>query len=196
MMDHPLSLPPARAVLAVTLALAVAGCGAVGGIGDETAKTVISGNAATRSAVDVDPEVFRQDVPCPALEVEDGRYIVMVYERGREDDPRALRYQATVEKWANRCSRTASGVAMTLGVSGRATPGPAWGGGELVLPLRLTLEPTGDGKPQTINLPVPVTLGEGAPAEQWAVVEEGIAVSDSGSVRAVIALDESRRGRR
>ena len=195
MMTERTNRQAARWIGVLGLSVLTAGCGAVGDFGGDAAKTIISGNAASQSAIDVDPQVFRQDVPCPSIEVEAGRYIVMSYARGREDDPRGLRYQASLEEWANQCVRTATGVGMTLGVSGRVTPGPEWTGGEIFLPLTLIFEPVGDEtrKAESISFTVPVTLGQGAPAEQWALVEQGITLPQGGAVKAVIALGEAPR---
>lgn len=201
-MDHADWMRLPGAVAALTVSLALAGCGSgIGDMGNDVAKTVISGNAADKSAVDsIDPSIFERDVPCPPVSVEDGRYIVMRYKRGSDNDPRALIYQANLEKWARKCRREADGVKMTLGVSGRITPGPAWEGGEILLPLRVTLIDTQDDsktgrKPKPQVYSVPVTLGAGAPAEQWALVEENFVVPQDRSIKVEIALDESGKRR-
>ena len=187
----------------LSLTLALAGCGSgIGDYGNDIAKTVISGNAADQSVIDtVDPRTFEREVACPPIAVEDGRYIVMRYKARNENNPEALLYQANLEKWARRCTRTADGVKMTLGVSGRVTPGPAWEGGELFLPIRMAFVGADEDdskrgrKPRGQVYNVPVTLGAGAPAEQWALVEEGIAVPQNASVKAQIALDEPGKRR-
>lgn len=192
-----------RAVLlAPALGLVVTACGAAGEFGNDLAKTVISGNTANQSVVEtVDPATFAREVPCPPVSVQDGRYIVMRYARGGEDDPTKLLYQANLERWARRCAREADGsVRMTLGVSGRVTPGPAWQGGEILLPIRVRLEGLEDTPPrgrapagQVFN--VPVTVGAGAPAEQWALVESSFVLPQDRSVKVEIALDDGARGR-
>ncbi len=183
----------------LALGLAVAACGTdIGGVSNDVAKTVISGNAAGKSVVeDINPETFRQEVPCPPLGVEPDRYLLMTYDRGKQDDPQGLRYQANIEKWARKCKRGADGgVVMTVGVSGRVTPGPAWPGGEIMLPLRVSVTDTTNdkAKPQVRQLAVPVTLGAGAPAEQWALVED-VALPQGGSSKVQIALDETGKRR-
>lgn len=189
-------------VAALTFGLVVAGCGGgeVASVGNDIAKTVISGNASGKSVVDdVDPSIFVKDIPCPPLEVEAGRYFVTHHQRGKDDDPRALIYQASLEKWARSCRREGGEVKMTLGVSGRVTPGPAFQGGEIFLPIRVTYQSLDDGnskaKPETRVLTVPVTLGAGAPAEQWALVEENFVVPQGPSIKVQIALDENAKRR-
>lgn len=203
-MDKTVGMRRAGSVAAAVMVLALAGCGSDGGGsvfgGGDVGKTIVSGNAASQSAVDVDPDIFRQDVPCPAVEVEDGGYIVMKSQRGKDDDPRALQYQANLEKWARKCRREGGEIKMTLGVSGRVTPGPAWEGGEIFLPIRATfvsLEDDADTRrgPKPTVLTVPVTLGAGAPAEQWALVEQNLVVPQGGSVKLEIALDDGRNRR-
>lgn len=189
-------------VATLALGLVVAGCGGgeVSDVGNGIAKTVISGNMADKSVVDdIDPSIFVKDVPCPPLQVEAGRYFVMHYQRGKDDDPRALLYQASLEKWARRCRREGGEVKMTLGVSGRVTPGPAFQGGEIFLPIRVTYqnldEDNARAKPETRVLTVPVTLGAGAPAEQWALVEENFVVPQGRSIKVQIALDANAKRR-
>ncbi|SDT92092.1 hypothetical protein [Stappia sp. ES.058] len=204
-MDKTVGMRRAGSVAAVVMALALAGCGSDGGGsvfgGGDVGKTIISGNASGKSAVDVDPDVFRKDVPCPSLEVEDNGYIIMKSLRGKDDDPRALQYQANLEKWARTCRREGGEVKMTLGVSGRVTPGPAWEGGEIFLPVRVTFvsneagDDTGRKRAKPTMLTVPVTLGAGAPAEQWALVEQNLVVPQTGSVKLEIALDDGRKRR-
>lgn len=188
----------------LTLSLALAGCGSgAGDFGNDVAKTVISGNTAGKSVVDtIDPKIFEREVACPPVSVQDGRYIVMRYKgRSQENNPEQLLYQANLEKWARRCARTAEGIKMTLGVSGRVTPGPAWEGGEIFLPIRVTLlnadgsESERGRKPKGQVYSVPVTLGAGAPSEQWALVEENILLPQDRSVKVEIALDEAGKGR-
>lgn len=184
----------------LALGLAVAGCGGdISGVGDDVAKTVISGNASDKSVVEgINPDTFRREVPCPPLEVEPGHYLLMIHDRGKDDDPKALRYQANIENWARRCVRDGGdGVLMTVGVSGRVTPGPAWQGGEVMLPIRLSIVNTApDGpKPVVRQLSVPVTLGAGSPAEQWALVEENVAIPQTASTKVQIALDEKGKRR-
>ena len=148
----------------LALGLAVAACGTdIAGVSNDVAKTVISGNAAGKSVVeDINPETFRQEVPCPPLGVEPDRYLLM-----------------------------------TVGVSGRVTPGPAWPGGEILLPLRISVSDTdaAKAKPQVRQLSIPVTLGAGAPAEQWALVEENVSIPQGGSAKVQIALDEKGKRR-
>ncbi|MBA4611993.1 hypothetical protein H1W37_10040 [Stappia taiwanensis] len=189
-------LGSSMAVLSLTLALAA--CGGDGlSLGGDVSKTIVSGNAAGKGVVDVDPAIFAKEVPCPPLEVEAGNYLTANYARGKDNDPRGLRYQASLEKWARKCRREGGEVKMTLGVSGRVTPGPAWKGGEILLPIRVTYAPLSDegGKSEVKMFTVPVTVGEGAPAEQWALVEQGLVIPQDRSIKVQIALTDKKRRR-
>jgi hypothetical protein len=177
-------------VTAGLLAVSVAGCGGVGG---GVAGKVISGG---QEPIEISPETFAPPVPCPALQLQSNTFLIRKYERGKDNESSGLLYQATIEDWANTCTQEPDGSRrMKLGFSGNVTSGPAWKGGEVVLPLRVAIVPSGDDpKPLTSEvLRVPVTLGAGAPAEDWTLIENKFTVPAGQSVKVVFGFDEGRR---
>ncbi|WP_428687997.1 hypothetical protein [Roseibium sp.] len=171
-------------------AAALAGCG--GGADGVTGK-IISGG---QKPIEISPETFAAPVPCPPLQLKTNTYLISNYVRGKQDEPEGLLYQATIEDWAVTCTNEADGGRrMKLGFSGDVTPGPAWKGGEVVLPLRVAVVPGGD-KPKPLSsevLTVPVTLGAGAPSEKWTLIEEKFTIPAGASVKVVFGFDEGRR---
>ncbi len=196
---------PGMAALSGVL-LVLAACGTDSAIDqevDSVAKAVITPNAAA-VASDVDLNAFVAPPFCPGMEALPETYLIMKFERGKENDARALIYQANIEKWARSCTRDqASGqTRMKVGFSGRVTPGPAWKGGEIILPLRVAIvEGGGEGdKNKALSseiLSVPVTLGEGAPSEQWDVVEDKFLLPTANhNIRVLFGFDEGKKKKR
>lgn len=171
-------------------AATLAGCG---GGSDSIASKIITGG---QEPIEVSPATFAPPVPCPSMELKSNAYLIRNYVRGKEDESEGLLYQATVEDWANSCTQQADGQRlMKVGLSGDVTPGPAWKGGEIVLPLRVAIVPGGTGaKPLSSEvLTIPVTLGESAPAEKWTLIEEKFTIPQGQSVKVVFGFDEGRR---
>jgi len=167
-------------------AAAVSGCGG-------TAQKIIAGG---QEPIEVSPETFAPPVSCPALELQSNTYLIAKYVRGKENEREGLLYQATIEDWANTCTEEPNGGRrMKVGFSGNLTSGPAWKGGEVVLPLRVAIVPGGaDAKPLSSEvLSVPVTLGANSPSERWTVIENKFTIDPGASVKVVFGFDE--RGR-
>lgn len=158
------------------------------------AKVTTSG----KGPIEVKPDTFAAPIYCPPIQLQSNTYLIMKFERGREDDPAGLLYQATIEEWARSCATDGNAqTRIKLGLSGNVTPGPAWKGGEVVLPLRVAIIPSGGE--ETISseiLNVPVTVGEGAPSEAWTLIEDKFVVTRNQEMKVVFGFDEGKRSRR
>lgn len=175
---------------AVICAAVLAGCG---GGADSLAGKVISGG---QEPIEISPATFAPPVACPPMELKSNTFLIRNYERGKQDESEGLLYQATVEDWANSCTQEADGARrMKVGLSGDVTPGPAWKGGEVKLPLRVAVVPGGSGAEPISSevLTVPVTLNPGAPAEKWTLIEDKFTIPQGASVKVVFGFDEGRR---
>jgi len=178
-------------VTAGLLAVALGGCG---GAADGVAGKIISGG---QEPIEISPETFAPPVPCPPMQLKSNTFLIMKYVRGKDNDPQGLLYQATIEDWANTCTQEPDGSRrIKVGLSGDVTTGPAWKGGEVVLPLRVAIIPgSSDAKPlSTELLKVPVTIGAGAPSETWTLIENQFVVPAGQSVKVVFGFDQGRRG--
>lgn len=171
-------------------AMALSGCG---GGPESMAGKIITGG---QKPIEVSPETFAPPVKCPPLELRSSTYLIQKYVRGKQDEKEGLLYQATIEDWANTCTQEADGQRrMKLGLSGDVTPGPAWKGGEVVLPVRVAIVPAGAGaKPLSSEiLSVPVTVGDDAPAEKWTLIENKFLIPQGASVKVVFGFDDGKR---
>ncbi|WP_417693450.1 hypothetical protein [Roseibium sp.] len=192
------------------LALALGGClgdrsevqtgpqaGAQAGTdGRSTVTKIISGGQAP---LEIDPEALSSDIYCPSIRLQPGAHLIMSYERGKQDEPKGLRYQATVQDWARGCVREgADQTRLKVGVSGYVTPGPAWPGGEVLLPVRIVITTGEEGvKPLTSELiSVPVTIGAGAPSEAWTMVESSFVVPRNQEMQILVGFDEKATAKR
>ncbi|MBN9669133.1 hypothetical protein [Roseibium aggregatum] len=167
-------------------AATLAGCGG-------TAQKIIAGG---QEPIEISPETFAPAVPCPPMELQSNTYLIAKYVRGKENEREGLLYQATVEDWANTCTKEPDGGRrMKAGFSGTLTSGPAWKGGEVILPLRVAIVPGGsEAKPLSSEvLNIPVTLGSDAPSEKWTLIENKFTIPSDVSVKVVFGFDE--RGR-
>lgn len=173
-------------------AVTLAGCG---GGSDSIAGKIITGG---QEPIEVSPATFAPPVPCPPMELKSNTYLIRNYVRGKEGQAEGLLFQATIEDWANSCTQQADGQRlMKVGLSGDVTPGPAWKGGEISLPLQVAIVPGGSGaKPLNSEvLKVAVNIGQGAPAEKWTLIDESLTIPQGESVKVVFGFEEGRRRR-
>ncbi len=155
---------------------------------DSFTKTFLSGGGTT--GPDVDPSIFASQVACPPIEVRADTYLLAVYERGKEDDPQALKYQGSIRKYARECDRLPNGeLAIKVGVSGRVVAGPVPTKGPVVLPVRIAV--TGaDNKVLVSQLVlIEVGLAESDGSVGWARVVDDIRVPAEGASRVYVGFD-------
>jgi hypothetical protein len=88
---------------------------------------------------DIPADYFTRRTFCPPIRIKGGTQALTVYERGHEAEPSAVRYQASIVKTARECANTADGIAIKVGVAGRAVAGPKGGPGNLTLPVRVVV---------------------------------------------------------
>ena len=168
------------------------------GIGSRSKGIVTNILTSGQGPIEVDPDAFAKDIYCPPIQLQSNTYLITKYARGKEDDPKSLLYQASVEEWARSCKR--EGDAQTrikIGLSGHVTPGPAWGGGEVVLPVRVAIISPEEGTPPLSSelFSIPVTLGSGQPSEVWTLIEDKFIVPRNQPFKVVFGFDEGKKRR-
>ena len=123
--------------LAFGLALMLSGCSMFGGDSEPQASAT---SAAGSPAEQIDVRRYIGSGYCPELRIREGTEVVRNYERGREDEPAHVIWQASVGKTARECLYDQAGnLTLRIGVSGRVIAGPKGGPQTVSLPLRLAV---------------------------------------------------------
>jgi hypothetical protein len=76
---------------------------------------------------------------CPAITLREGTAFFNTYEKGGEDDPSKVVYQASISDVTRSCSRAGGTLTMNVGVAGRVVPGPAGKTGNVTMPIRIVV---------------------------------------------------------
>jgi hypothetical protein len=113
---------------------------------------------------------------CPVMTVRDGTEALRTYERGREGDPRHLRYQGTVSNVARECqfAEDGSSARIKFGVAGRLILGAAGQPGDYQLPVRVAVARIGGEAVWSQLYYVPVTVQPGQGNVRFSHVAEDI----------------------
>ena len=137
--------PPLRAarpfVLAAALVL-IGGCSMWGrGGGEKPETTAATTPAAATSSGEIDVRRYLGPNYCPEIRVLSGAELMRRYERGYEDDPDYIIWQASVGKTARECLfDLQGGLTLRVGVSGRVIAGPKGGSAAAVsIPLKIAV---------------------------------------------------------
>ena len=137
---------PGFAVRSRAAAARSGGCLACGGFGDATPdhsdRRSPADRPRPRAGQDGEIDVRRYLGPdyCPELRVLNGAELVRRYERGHEDDPNFVIWQASIGKTARECLYDLQGgLTLRIGVSGRVIAGPKGGPRRVTVPLRIAV---------------------------------------------------------
>ncbi len=133
---------PVRPVLLVsllTLALAGGGCSMLGGGAGGVAPTATASTSPTAEG-QVDVRSLIGPDYCPELRILDGAQLIRRYERGSEENPNAVVWQASFGETARDCLYdTEGGLTIRVGVSGRVIAGPKGSAGEVAVPFKIAV---------------------------------------------------------
>jgi len=136
-------LQAARAGVLAAAALALIGGCSMWGFGDEKPETTATTTPATAAGDPDAIDIRRYLGPnyCPEIRVLSGAELMRRYERGHEDDPKYIIWQASVGKTARECLfDLQGGLTLKVGVSGRVIAGPKGGSAATVsVPLKVVV---------------------------------------------------------
>ena len=140
-------------------------------------------------------ERFAVVAVCPEVQVRDGTQMLAVFEKGKEGDYSAIRFQGTIRKFARECRTDASGTTtIKVGVAGRLLAGPNGATGGATLPLRVVLVRNGDEVLYSKLYPLNVTIAPGTAAADWDLVAPDVIVpgdKNQGNFVIYVGFDES-----
>jgi hypothetical protein len=104
------------------------------------------GNKANKGLVTVQsddtyaPDMFIAQGYCPPVQIRPGTEALTVYEKGHQDDPAYIRFQASLGQMARECHGLGTDqLAIKVGVTGRITAGPKGGPGAVTANLRVVV---------------------------------------------------------
>lgn len=127
-----LAVPPA-------LALALASCSIMGGGKPDTiaaAATTTGSTAQANTALDASRYIGPDY--CPEVRIVDGAQLKRDYERGHDDDPDFVVWQASISKTARECRYDLAGnLTIKVGVSGRLIAGPKGSPSAVTVPIKI-----------------------------------------------------------
>ncbi len=119
-----------------------------------------------------------------------------VFDKGKEGDYSAVRFQGTIRKFARECRTDASGTTtIKVGVAGRLLAGPNGATGAATLPIRVVLVRDGDEVLYSKLYPLNVTIAPGSAAADWDLVAPDVVVTgdkSQGNFVIYVGFDETK----
>ncbi|MBH0237143.1 hypothetical protein [Methylobrevis albus] len=134
---------------------------------------------------------------CPTVAVRDGTQVFTIYERGRDQDPKGIRFQANIGQMARECTDVGDSTIVKVGVAGRLINGPTGATGNVDLPLRVVLLRNGAEVVYSQLFRVPASLAAGQGNVLWTHVADGIQIpadKRSGTLQIYVGFDEGPAG--
>ncbi|WP_181699278.1 hypothetical protein [Chthonobacter albigriseus] len=116
---------------------------------------------------------------CPEVQVRDDTQVMHVYERGRQGDPSATRFQATITKFARDCRTAMGSTSIRVGLAGRLLSGRTAATGTVELPIRIALVKNGNEVVSSQLIRVPATINPGEASVLWTRIVDGITIASA-----------------
>jgi len=113
---------------------------------------------------------------CPPVVIRPGTESLVIYDKGHDDDPNSVRYQASIGKTARECHTAGTSLMLKVGVAGRLLAGPKGTAGNFAVPIRVAVVSQGSGKVFYSQITkTPVTLTAPDYANDFSTVIDNIA---------------------
>ncbi len=177
---------------ALALAMTLSACSSGSGF---STRSLISGGPDPKAEQET-LEKFAAVAVCPDVQVREGTQMLAVFEKGKEGDYGAIRFQGTIRKFARECRTDASGTTtIKVGVAGRLLAGPSGATGTATLPLRVVLARNGDEVLYSKLYPLNVTIAPGTAAADWDLVAPDVVVTgdkSQGNFIIYVGFDETK----
>ena len=178
---------------ALALAATLSACSSDSGF---SPRSLVSGGPDPKTAQET-LERFAVVAVCPEVQVRDGTQMLAVFEKGKDGDYGAIRFQGTIRKFARECRTDASGTTtIKVGVAGRLLAGPKGATGAAALPVRVVMVRNGDEVLYSKLFPVNVNIAPGTAAADWDLVAPDLVVTgdkSQGNFIIYVGFDESKK---
>lgn len=177
---------------ALALAITLSACSSMSGF---SPRMMLAGGADPKAEKET-IEKFAPVAVCPEVQVREGTQMLAVFEKGKEGDFSAVRFQGTIRKFARECHTDASGTTtIKVGVAGRLLAGPNGAVGAATLPVRVVMVRNGDEVLYSKLYPQNITIAPGAAAADWDFVAPDLVVTgdkSQGNFVIYVGFDESK----
>jgi hypothetical protein len=148
---------PANLFFAAVAALALQACQSTSnapvdlGVGTENVTTTQSGTlppASTPGTVAIaatEPgSISDVELRVPRVELREGTSFYRTYDKGAEEDPAAVIYQAALSETTRACSFGGGMMTINVAAAGRVAPGPKGRAGTITMPIRVAVSQGGE----------------------------------------------------
>ncbi|MGH2342352.1 hypothetical protein ACRC7T_12810 [Segnochrobactraceae bacterium EtOH-i3] len=113
---------------------------------------------------------------CPKIEVREGTQVYQVGASGPTADPAAVRFQASITRFARECRQDGDTIRIRVGVAGRVLTGREGGSANLSLPVRVVAVGAEDKVFYSRLSRVPATVTTSEPSVGWSFVDEDVVI--------------------
>lgn len=160
------------------LSLAAAGLLAACSGADLRPGALVSGGADPEAAQRT-AELFAAVAVCPEVTIRQGTQVLPIYEAGRDGDPEALRFQASISRTDRECRTdpTTGVTSIKVGLAGRVLAGPSGATGDVTLPIRVVLVRNGTEVVSSTLHTVAATVTAAEPSVLWTLVDDTVVAS-------------------
>lgn len=133
-----------RAFGAMSVMALLAGCtmGSMFGGADDASFANVSPSQAqiAQAASGATPAIARE---CPPIQIRPGAESYRSFAGNRVSDPRALRYQAVLDRVSRNCVASNGQISLNMGAVGRIILGPSGSDGTFTVPVRFAVQRDG-----------------------------------------------------
>jgi hypothetical protein len=110
---------------------------------------------------------------CPSISLREGTSFFNTYQKGGENDPAKIVYQASISDVTRSCTQADGKLILNVAVAGKVVPGPAGKAGSMTMPIRIAVV-RGDEVLYSELHKHPVTVG--TDSTQWLFNDPNVSI--------------------
>ncbi len=130
---------------------------------------------------------------CPPIKVRNGGEAIYSYQKGKSGDPRALIFEAVIDKQSRSCVASAGVISVDMGVVGRVLLGPVGEAKEYAIPVRFAVE-RDDLVVYSEKFNLPVTVKQNEQSQEFYKVVDSVQIPFVGGENTVIWVGFDPKG--